>query len=248
MAPLFELDPQTLLRAYASGIFPMADDRDAPGIYWVEPRLRGILPLDGFHLSRSLRKLIASDRYRVTADRAFEDVIRLCAESASDRPETWINATIEHAFVRLHEMGLAHSVEIWDGTRLAGGLYGLALGQAFFGESMVSRAPSASKVALAWLVARLRVGGFRLLDCQFLTDHLATMGAVEIPRKRYSALLSAALGFDSAGGAAGLASAAFDALDRRGAVPGDGEDDAPAATVSGPLSGKDIVQLLGHTS
>lgn len=246
MAPLLELDPQTLLRAYASGIFPMADDRDAPGIYWVEPKLRGILPLDGFHLSRSLRKLIASDRYRVTADQAFEDIIRLCAESASDRPETWINATIEQSFVRLHEMGLAHSVEVWDGPRLAGGLYGLALGQAFFGESMVSRAPSASKVALAWLVARLRVGGFKLLDCQFLTDHLATMGAIEVPRKSYSALLAGALGLDSAG-TSGLASAAFDALDRRGVAPDDAAP-APADTVSGPLSGKDIVQLLGHTS
>ncbi len=246
MVPLFELDPQTLLRAYASGIFPMADDRDAPGIYWVEPKLRGILPLDGFHLSRSLRKLIASDRYRVTADQAFEDIIRLCAESASDRPETWINGTIEQAFNRLHEMGLAHSVEVWDGPRLVGGLYGLALGQAFFGESMVSRAPSASKVALAWLVARLRVGGFRLLDCQFLTDHLATMGVIEVPKKTYSVLLAGALGLDSAG-ASGLASAAFDALDRRAGAPGDA---APAAadTVSGPLSGKDIVQLLGHTS
>jgi len=246
MAPLFELDPQTLLRAYASGIFPMADDRDAPGIYWVEPKMRGILPLDGFHLSRSLRKLVASDRYRVTADHAFEDIIGLCAESASDRPETWINATIEQSFVRLHEMGLAHSVEVWDGQRLAGGLYGLALGQAFFGESMVSRAPSASKVALAWLVARLRVGGFQLLDCQFLTDHLATMGAVEVPRKSYSVLLASALGLGSAG-VSGLASAAFDALDRRGAVPDDAAP-APADTVSGPLSGKDIVQLLGHTS
>lgn len=246
MAPVFELDPQTLLRAYASGIFPMADDRDAPGIYWVEPRLRGILPLDGFHLSRSLRKLVASDRYRVTADRAFEDIIQLCAESASDRPETWINGTIERAFVRLHEMGLAHSVEVWDGNRLAGGLYGLALGQAFFGESMVSRAPSASKVALAWLVARLRVGGYRLLDCQFQTDHLATMGAIEVPRKTYSALLAGALGFDSAG-TSGAASATFEALDRRGPAPGDAAP-APADTVSAPLSGKDIVQLLGHTS
>ena len=247
MAPDYDLDPQTVLRAYASGIFPMADDRDAPGIYWVEPKLRGILPLDGFHLSRSLRKLVASDRYRVTADQAFEDILRLCAESASDRPETWINGTIERAFVRLHEMGFAHSVEIWDGDRLAGGLYGLALGQAFFGESMVSRAPSPSKVALAWLVARLKVGGFRLLDCQFQTDHLATMGAVEIPRDTYSALLSDALGIDSAG--TGLVSAAFDALDRRGAFPvGAAAAPAPADTVSGPVSGKDIVQLLGHTS
>ncbi len=245
MAPDFDLDPQTLLQAYASGIFPMADDRDAPGVYWVEPKLRGVLPLEGFHLSRSLRKLVAADRYRVTADAAFGDIIALCAESASDRPETWINATIERAFLRLHDMGFAHSVEVWDGDRLAGGLYGLALGGAFFGESMVSRAPSASKVALAWLVARLRVGGFRLLDCQFQTDHLASMGAVEIPRKAYSALLSGALGLASAG--AGLASADFGALDRR-ALPAAGAAPAPADTVSGPVSGKDIVQLLGQTS
>ncbi len=241
-----ELDPQTVLRAYASGIFPMADDAGASGIYWVEPKLRGILPLDGFHVSRSLRKLIASDRYRVTVDHAFEDIIALCAESATDRPETWINGTIERAFTRLHEMGFAHSVEVWDGDRLAGGLYGLALGQAFFGESMVSRAPSASKVALAWLVARLRVGGYRLLDCQFQTDHLATMGAVEIPRARYSVLLSDALGLDS--DATGLASAAFDALDRLRTGAAADAAPAPADTVSGPLSGKDIVQLLGQTS
>lgn len=241
-----ELDPQTVLRAYASGIFPMADDADAPGIYWVEPKLRGILPLDGFHVSRSLRKLIASDRYRVTADHAFEDIIALCAESASDRPETWINGPIARVFTRLHEMGFAHSVEVWDGDRLAGGLYGLALGQAFFGESMVSRAPSASKVALAWLVARLRVGGYRLLDCQFQTDHLATMGAVEIPRSRYSVLLSDALGLDSDVG--GVAPASFDALDRLRAGAAADVAPAPADTVSGPLSGKDIVQLLGQTS
>ncbi|MEP9400994.1 leucyl/phenylalanyl-tRNA--protein transferase [Sphingomonas sp. VNH70] len=239
------IDPAVLLRAYAAGIFPMADDRDAPDIYWVEPKYRGILPLEGFHLSRSLRKLIVRDRYRVTADRAFADIIRLCAESAADRPDTWINAAIEAAFLRLHAMGHAHSIEVWDGDRLAGGLYGLALGGAFFGESMVSRAPSASKVALAWLVARLRVGGFRLLDCQFQTAHLATMGAVEIPRARYSALLAGALGSDGAG-SDGAAVADFGALERRAA--GASVAAPPTDTVSGPLSGKDIVQLLGHTS
>jgi leucyl/phenylalanyl-tRNA--protein transferase len=236
-----DIDPDILLHAYAAGIFPMADDRDAPSVYWVEPKHRGILPLDGFHLSRSLRKLIVADRYRVTADRAFGDVLRLCAESAADRPETWINGTIERAFLRLHELGFAHSVEVWDGDRLAGGLYGLALRGAFFGESMVSRAPSASKVAMAWLVARLRVGGFSLLDCQFQTEHLQTMGVVEISRARYSVLLSAAIGAASTG------SVDFGALDR---LPAGAAADAgaPAATVSGPLSGKDIVQLLGQTS
>ena len=238
MAPDFDLDPQTLLQAYASGIFPMADDRDAPSIYWVEPKLRGVLPLDGFHLSRSLRKLVASDRYRVTTDVAFEDIIALCAESATDRPETWINATIERAFLRLHEMGFAHSVEVWDGDRLAGGLYGLALGQAFFGESMVSRAPSASKVALAWLVARLRLGGFRLLDCQFQTDHLRSLGAVEIDRADYMALLGAAL---SGSATAGDGDGRFDALDRGGLG-------AASSSVSAPVSGQLIAQLLVQTS
>lgn len=242
-----DLDPHVLLRAYSIGIFPMSDDRHADEVYWVEPEYRGILPLDGFHLSRSLRKLVASDRYRVTADRAFGDVVRLCAESAQDRPDTWINGAIERAFIRLHALGFAHSVEVWDGDRLVGGLYGMALGNAFFGESMVSRAPSASKVALAWLVARLRAGGYRLLDCQFLTDHLATMGAIEIPQARYSVLLSGALSPtdpDGESGAVEVAGAAdFGALDRVAgvAVP-------PTGTVSGPLSGKVIVQLLGHTS
>ncbi|KQN40955.1 leucyl/phenylalanyl-tRNA--protein transferase [Sphingomonas sp. Leaf407] len=232
-----------VLRAYAAGIFPMADTRDAPGVYWVEPKYRGVLPLDGFHLSRTLRKLIVRDRYRVTADRAFADILTLCAESAADRTETWINGPIEAVFLELHALGFAHSVEVWDGDRLAGGLYGLAIGGAFFGESMVSRAPSASKVALAWLVARLRAGGYRLLDCQFQTDHLESMGAVEIPRARYSALLSDAIGVDSAGVVTG---ADFGALDRL--TVGDGVAPPPADTVSGPSSGKDIVQLLGHTS
>ncbi|MBD8679448.1 leucyl/phenylalanyl-tRNA--protein transferase [Sphingomonas sp. CFBP 13720] len=248
MVQVQELEPETLLQAYALGIFPMADHRDADGIYWVEPKQRGVMPLDGLHVSRSLRKLIARDRYRVTADTAFADILALCAESAADRPDTWINGSIERAFVRLHELGFAHSIEVWDGEHLAGGLYGLALGGAFFGESMVSRAPSASRVALAWLVARLRVGGYRLLDCQFQTDHLASMGAVEIPRARYSVLLANALGLGDASPALAASTAAvgadFGALDRLTPAA----DGAPAGTVSGPLSGKDIVQLLGHTS
>ena len=196
------LDPLLLMRAYAMGVFPMSDDRGDDEVYWVEPRTRGILPLDGFHLSKSLRKLLVSDRYRVTSDIAFRKVITLCAESAPDRPTTWINHSIEEAFVVLHALGAAHSVEVWDDSavetggepRLVGGLYGLALGRAFFGESMFSRADNTSKLALAWLVARLKAGGFTLLDCQFITDHLASLGAIEISRADYLARLQLALG------------------------------------------------------
>lgn len=241
------LDPRLLLGAYAVGVFPMADGRDATDVYWVEPRRRAVLPLDGFHLSRSLRKLVASDRFRVTADHAFGDVIRLCAESAANRPDTWINSGIEAAFLDLHGRGLAHSIECWDGDRLAGGLYGLAMGRAFFGESMVSRAPSASKVALAWLVARLRTGGFQLLDCQFQTDHLRTMGAVEVARADYMARLGSALEGTAFGTGAGTgtvpADGDFGALDRLA-----GEASPFSGTVSEPLSGKVVAQLLVQTS
>ena len=233
------LDPTLVLGAYAVGVFPMADHRDAASVYWVEPRRRAILPLDAFHLSRTLRRTIAADRFRVTADRAFADVLRLCAESVPNRPETWINASIERVFLRLHAMGLAHSIECWEGDRLAGGLYGLALGRAFFGESMVSRAPDASKVAIAWLVARLRAGGFTLLDCQFMTAHLASLGAVEIDRADYVALLGAAVGA-SASSPASLARAGADFFVL--------EAGAATDTVSGPVVGKDIVQLLTQTS
>jgi leucyl/phenylalanyl-tRNA---protein transferase len=242
---LTDLDPRTVLGAYSIGVFPMADARDAADIYWVEPKTRAILPLDGFHLSRSLRRTIAADRFRVTADTAFDQIIQLCAEAAADRPDTWINPAIERVFGELHRLGFAHSVECWDGDRLVGGLYGLALGRAFFGESMVSRATDASKVALAWLVARLKVGGFTLLDCQFQTDHLRSMGAVEIPRDAYVALLGEALG-DSAGAGAPSASVSaglFGVLDRLAfGAP------APSRSVSGPVSGQDIVQLLVQTS
>ena len=240
-----------MLGAYAVGVFPMADARDADSVYWVEPKTRAILPLDGFHLSRSLRKTLVADRFRVTADTAFERIVALCAEAAEGRPDTWINPQIERAFATLHRRGFAHSIEVWDGERLAGGLYGLALGRAFFGESMVSRARDASKVAIAWLVARLRVGGFTLLDCQFMTGHLASLGAVEIPRAAYLGLLSGALdgvvgaasGVTSGGGNAGD----FRALDRGAALPPE-SDDAPALTEFGPPSGKVIAQLLVHTS
>jgi leucyl/phenylalanyl-tRNA--protein transferase len=245
--PSYEiLDPNLVLGAYAVGVFPMADARDAAGVYWVEPRKRAILPLDGFHLSKSLRKTIVSDRFRVTADAAFEETIALCAESAADRPETWINTTIESVFTTLHYQGRAHSIECWDGDQLVGGLYGLALGKAFFGESMVSRATDASKVALAWLVARLRVGGFTLLDCQFMTTHLASLGATEIGRADYVALLGGAIEGSlgaAVAGAAGAAAGDFGALDRLPFAVSGG-----TAAASVPPLGKDIVQLLTQTS
>lgn len=240
------LDPQLVLGAYAVGVFPMADHRDASSVYWVEPRTRAILPLDEFKLSKSLRKTIARDRFRVTADTAFDRMIRLCAESVEGRPETWINTAIERAFTTLHRLGFAHSIECWEGEELVGGLYGLALGRAFFGESMVSRRTDASKVALAWLVARLRAGGFTLLDCQFQTPHLASLGAVEVPKSAYSELLAAALdgGFGSSASGAVSSAAAGDflALDRTAASP------PPSDVVSGPVAGQDIVQLLVQTS
>ncbi len=237
------LDPDLLLRAYSVGVFPMASTRDAADVFWVEPKKRGVLPLDRFHLSRSLAKLLRADRFAVTVDRAFPRVVAGCAEATAGRPDTWINPSIERAYAELHRRGYAHSVEAWDGERLVGGLYGVRLGGAFFGESMFSRAANASKVALAHLVARLRVGGFQLLDCQFLTDHLASLGTIEVGRDDYVALLDRALGLGSAASPGAGSSADFFALNRDGMEAG-----AAADTVSGPVAGRRIVQLLGHTS
>lgn len=187
------IDIDLLLNAYAHGIFPMADSREDQQSFWVEPKHRAILPLDNFHVSKSLAKTIRQDRFEVSADRDFAGVIRLCAESVDGRRETWINAEIETAFLQLHRMGLAHSVECWRDGRMVGGLYGLAMGKAFFGESMFSRATDASKVAMAWLVARMRIGGFALLDCQFMTGHLQSLGATEISQQLYLEQLDRAL-------------------------------------------------------
>ena len=243
------LDPRLLLHGYATGIFPMADSRDAKELFWVEPKERAIIPLDGFHLSRSLRRTLVAGRYAMTADRDFAGVIAACA----DRNETWINGSIERAMLDLHAAGQAHSIEAWDvrdgERRLVGGLYGVKLGRAFFGESMFSRAADASKIALAWLVARLKVGGFRLLDCQFMTAHLASLGAVTVSRETYVALLSAALGGSGAGSTAGAGESGdgdgaaspppdFFALDRL--LDGAGAAGGPAGNV--------ISQLLVHTS
>ncbi len=231
------LDPDLLLRAYAQGIFPMADGRDAPEVYWVEPKRRGVLPLDGFHLSGSLAKTLKSGRFETTGDRAFGAVVKLCAEAAADRPSTWINDQIEAAVAVLHARGHAHSIETWQDGVLVGGLYGVRLGRAFFGESMFSRATDASKVALSHLVARMRVGGFTLLDCQFLTPHLATLGAVEVSRKDYMVSLGAALSGE--GDWRGLERLADDAA----------ESSPPrTTTVSGPISGWRILHSLVQTS
>ena len=225
------LDPRLMLQGYASGVFPMADARDSEELFWVEPRTRAILPLDGFHLSRSLAKRLRSGRYRVTTDQAFAEVLLGCA----DRDETWINRPIEQAMLRLFDLGFAHSVDVWEGETLVGGLYGVALGRAFFGESMFSRSVDASKVALAFLVARLRLGHFRLLDCQFMTEHLSSLGAVDVPRRTYTGLLEQAL-----------------ARDDQAVPPSWGALDGLLSPLSGPASsgapGKVIAQLLGETS
>lgn len=249
------LDPRMLLRGYAAGIFPMADSRDASDIFWVEPRTRAIIPLDRFHCSRSLARRVRSGRFSVTSDRAFHDVLLACA----DRDETWINPMIERATLGLHAAGHAHSIECWHEGSLVGGIYGVRLGRAFFGESMFSRMTDASKVALAWLVARLTVGGFTLLDCQFMTDHLASLGATSVSREAYVGLLSSALGSTGVSGSgvgAGATSGAT-VLDSRdaGELPPPGEfgaldrllDEAGVAGASGP-AGQLIAQLLGHTS
>jgi leucyl/phenylalanyl-tRNA--protein transferase len=187
------LTPELLLRIYAAGIFPMAEDADDPALHWIDPEHRGILPLDGFHVSRSLQKTIRRGPFDVRTDTAFEATVAACAEPRLDRPTTWINGEIRRLAGRLFEMGHAHSVECWHGGCLVGGLYGISLGGAFFGESMFSRATDASKVALCHLVARLRRGGYALLDTQFLTEHLAQFGAIEIPRAEYHDRLAAAL-------------------------------------------------------
>ncbi len=235
------LDPDLLLRAYSVGVFPMASTRDAADVFWVEPKKRGVLPLDGFHLSRSLAKTLRAESFTVTVDTAFGEVVSRCAEATPDRLDTWINPDIEAAYAELHRRGYAHSVETWADGVLVGGLYGVRLGAAFFGESMFSRVADASKVALAHLVARLRVGGFRLLDCQFLTDHLASLGTIEVGREDYVALLDDALGLGAASAGGVTGSADFRAIERAG-------PDAEGVTVSGPVSGCRIAQLLGHTS
>lgn len=192
-----EITSELIVRAYAAGIFPMAEDRDDDRLFWVDPEERGILPLDHFHLPRRLRRTVLSERYAVSVDRAFSAVIHACASAQPDRQGTWINGPIVTLFSDLHERGFAHSVEVWCEDELVGGLYGMSLGAAFFGESMFSHARDASKVALVHLVGRLKRAGYRLLDTQFITKHLEQFGAVEIARADYHQRLEAALAFSA---------------------------------------------------
>jgi leucyl/phenylalanyl-tRNA---protein transferase len=192
---LIPLTPEILLRAYAAGVFPMAETADDPELFWVDPRRRGILPLDAFHVPRRLRRVLRGGQFEVRVDSAFEAVLLGCAEATEKRPNTWINREILQLYAGLFARGAAHSVECWQEGELKGGLYGVSLGAAFFGESMFSRANDASKVALVHLVARLRHGGYRLLDTQFLTPHLARFGGIEISRGRYRRLLAEALAY-----------------------------------------------------
>ena len=187
------LTPDILIQAYAAGIFPMAESADDPELFWVDPKRRGIIPLEAFHLPRRLGRVLRRGRFTVRVDTQFAAVMRGCADASEMRPTTWINDEIVHLYSALFERGAAHSVECWQEGELVGGLYGVSIGAAFFGESMFSRVTDASKVALAHLVARLRRGGFRLLDTQFLTPHLAQFGAIEISRARYHRLLAEAL-------------------------------------------------------
>ncbi len=191
------LTPELVLAAYARGLFPMAEQRDDPHLYWVSPELRGVIPLAHFHVPRRLARTIKSGKFRVTSDRAFVQVMHACAAPAPGREQSWINEEIVRLYTALAASGHAHSVECWQDGTLVGGLYGVKLGAAFFGESMFSRATDASKVALAALVRNMNRGGFTLLDTQFLTAHLARFGAVEIPRERYLTLLEKALGHEA---------------------------------------------------
>ena len=188
-----DITPEVLLRAYACGIFPMAESADDPTLFWVEPEMRGVIPLDGFRISSRLARTVRSDAFTVTVNTAFKAVISGCAAPQAGRNDTWINKRIRDLYLGLHQLGHCHSVEVWQNDELVGGLYGVSLGRAFFGESMFHVARDASKVALVHLVARLIAGGFVLLDTQYVTEHLRSFGAVEIPRRRYTMLLDKAI-------------------------------------------------------
>jgi leucyl/phenylalanyl-tRNA---protein transferase len=251
------INPEELLLAYRLGIFPMAESRNADEVLWVRPHERGIIPLDTFHVPRRLARVMRSGRYQVSIDRAFGDIIRGCAETWPDRRETWINEPIIEVFEALHRRGFAHSVEVWHRGELAGGLYGLSLGAAFFAESKFSRMRDASKVALVHLAARLKAGGYLLLDAQFPNPHLEQFGAAAVTDERFQLLLSQALArtgdfyclgaagaAEEAGGLAGtgLAGAAADADPD---LPGAG---FAAAVADEADAGSSILQVITHTS
>jgi leucyl/phenylalanyl-tRNA--protein transferase len=216
----FSLTPEILLKAYRAGIFPMAESADDPELFWVDPERRGILPLDGFHVPRRLRRVVRQGRLEVRVDSDFAGTLAGCAAATDKRPNTWINGEIVRLYTALHARDAAHSVECWQEGALVGGLYGVSIGGAFFGESMFSRVADASKVALVHLVALMRLGGYRLLDLQSVTEHLAQFGAVEVPRAQYRRLLADALlyrcvfprGFGDSGGDAGAGGGVLGAL------------------------------------
>jgi leucyl/phenylalanyl-tRNA--protein transferase len=196
MSDRHAITPEILLRAYAAGMFPMAESADDPEIFWVQPKIRGLIPLDAFHVSKSLAKRIRQNPFDIRVNTAFDRVMECCAASTDDRPTTWINPLILSLYKELHLMGYTHSVEAWEGNELVGGLYGVSLGSAFFGESMFSRRTDASKICLVHLVERLKARGFTLLDTQFTTDHLKSFGAIDMPRKDYEKLLDKAMQSD----------------------------------------------------
>ena len=263
-APGKIIDPQLLMLAYRSGIFPMADSRDDPDVFWVEPRLRAILPLDGFRCSRSLARTLRRGRFRVTCNAAFAEVMQACAAPRRESEETWISERIAASYLQLHREGAAHSIECWqDGPegerRLVGGLYGVGFDRVFCGESMFSTVPDASKVALAWLVAALREAGAELLDCQFMTEHLASLGAIEISQARYLTLLKRAQrplprvdhsGWAGASGAAGAGLAEGEALGAGAVLALPDGFAALLAKAAGSSSspGNFIAQSFTHTS
>ncbi len=215
-----EITPEVLLKAYACGIFPMAESADDPALYWIEPELRGIIPLDTFHVPGRLARTVRTTNLVVRVDRDFEGVIEGCAEPKRDRARTWINGRIRRIYRALYAHGHCHSVEVYDGAELVGGLYGVSLGRAFFGESMFHRVRDASKIALVHLIARLKAGGYRLLDTQFVTDHLRTFGAIEVPKRRYHRLMEEAL---------------------------IGEADFGALPLDKPVSGEEALALIGRS-
>jgi leucyl/phenylalanyl-tRNA--protein transferase len=212
-----EITPQVLLKAYACGIFPMAERADDPSLYWVEPEMRGIVPLDAFHVSARLARTVRSDRFTVLANQDFDAVLEGCAEAAPGRTNTWINERIRKLYRGLYNIGHCHTVEVYDNGTLVGGLYGVSLGSTFFGESMFHRQRDASKVALVHLVARLKAGRFRLLDTQFVTEHLQTFGAIEVSRRVYQKLLADAL---------------------------QGEADFAALPLNQPIAGRDVLAWI----
>ena len=215
-----EITPEVLLKAYACGIFPMAESAEDPALYWIEPEMRGIIPLDGFHVPGRLARTVRTTPFTVRVNRNFDAVVEGCAEPQRDRARTWINGRIRRIYRALYAHGHCHSVEVYDGDELVGGLYGVSLGRAFFGESMFHRARDASKIALVHLIARLKAGGYRLLDTQFVTDHLRNFGAVEVPKRRYHRLLEDALA---------------------------GEADFAALPLDRPVSGAEALAIIGKS-